>query len=138
MDKASSYKIPSKAEMLKKGELKGKGRKGVLKHMILKHELDHLVTKYAKALGVSQASVMEEMMEVGVARFELNHGFRIAEKRIEFDEKREAVLTEQLNEKSAMIREQKKRDSAKKTNDLAEAHSKKIVHDYSGDGWQSV
>jgi hypothetical protein len=137
MDKASSYKVPSKAELAKKGELKGKGRKGVLKHLILRHDLDRLVSDYAKKLCVSQAKVIEEMIEVGVARFELNHGFRIVEKRIEFNDKRIAVLTEQLNEKEARIREQQKRDSANKTNDIATAYSKQLAHGNS-DEWQSV
>jgi hypothetical protein len=137
MDKASSYKVPSKADLAKNGELKGKGRKGIVKHFVLRYDLDRLVSDYAKKLGVSQAKVLEEMIEVGVARFELNHGFRIVEKRIEFNEKREAILTEQLNEKETIIREQKKRDSAKKTNDLTDSYSKRIVHGNSDD-WQSV
>jgi hypothetical protein len=130
MDK-TSYEIHNKLEK----ELKGKGRKGILKHFILRHDLDRLVTDYAKKLGVSQAKVIEEMIEVGVSRFELNHGFRIAEKRI--DEKREAILTEQLNEKLAMIREDRKRDCAKKSDDIMKAYSKRLAHGES-DEWQSV
>ena len=117
-------------------QIKTKGRKGILKHFILRHDLDKLVTDYAKKLGFSQARVMEEMIELGIAGFEKKYGFRIDQKRI--DEKRDKELTEQLNEKSDRIREQRKRESAKKANDLSEAYSKKIVHDYSGEDWQSV
>ena len=132
MTMSGSYKVPSREE-LEQGR-KGKGRKGVLKHFILRHDLDRLVTEYSKKLGVSQAQVIEEMIVGGVNRFEVNHGFRVGEKR---NEKREESLTEQLNEKIQLQIEQKKRDSAKKSSDLANAYGKKIVHDYNNDDWQT-
>ena len=82
-------------------QIKTKGRKGILKHFILRHDLDKLVTDYAKKLGFSQARVIEEMIELGIAGFEKKYGFRMDEKRI--DEKRDKELTEQLNEKSARL-----------------------------------
>ena len=126
----NSYKIPSKKEL---EQSKGKGRKGILKHFILRHDLDKLVTEYSKKLGVSQASILEEMILVGVNKFEQNHGFRVAEK---LSGKRTEDLTEQLNEKLELLMEQKRKDASKKANDIAEAYSKKIVHDCDGDEWQ--
>jgi regulator of PEP synthase PpsR (kinase-PPPase family) len=126
----NSYKIPSKKEL---EQSKGKGRKGILKHFILRHDLDKLVTEYSKKLGVSQASILEEMILVGVNKFEQNHGFRVAEK---LSGKRTEDLTEQLNEKLELLLEEKKKNASKKANDIAEAYSKKIVHDYDGDEWQ--
>jgi hypothetical protein len=124
-----SYIIPSKDELKQNKE---KGRKGVLKHFILRHDLDSLVTDYAKKLGCPQAKVMEEMILVGVNKFEENHGFRIGK----VSDKREKELTEQLNEKIELAMEQKRKDASKKANDIADAYSKQIVHGNSDD-WQS-
>jgi hypothetical protein len=126
-------RVPTKKELMP--EKKTRGRKGVLKHFILRHDLDQLVSDYAKKLGISQAQVMEEMILVGVSRFEINHGFRIAEKRI--DEKREAILTQQLNEKYSLILEQKKKDRARKAKDIEEAYSKRLAHG-TDDDWQKA
>ena len=124
----STYRVPSKDELKQ-----SKGRKGILKHFILRHDLDKLVTEYSKKLGVSQASILEEMILVGVNKFEQNHGFRVAEK---LSGKRTEDLTEQLNEKLELLMEQKRKDASKKANDIAEAYSKSIVHGNSDD-WQS-
>ena len=131
------YKMDKPLPMYKDDlqQRKTKGRKGILKHFILRHDLDKLVTDYAKKLGFSQARVIEEMIELGIVGFEKKYGFRIVEKSIDY--KRDSDLTEEINEKEARIREQRQRESAKKANDLAEAHSKRIIHDYSGEDWQS-
>jgi hypothetical protein len=112
---------------------KSKGRRGVQKHFILRHDLDHLVTEYARKLGVSQAQVIEEMMLIGVSKFEINHGFRVGEKS---DGQRIGDLTEQLNEKVELILEQKRRETAKKSNSLTEAYSRWLAHGNSDD-WQT-
>jgi len=127
----STYRVPSKEELK---QSKGKGRKGILKHFILRHDLDRLVTEYSRKLGWSQARVIEEMMLIGVSKFEVNHGFRVAEK---LSEKRTEDLTEQLNEKIELLMEQKRKDASKRANDIADAFSKSIAHGNSDD-WQSV
>ena len=129
MDK-TSYKIPTEKEMK---QSKGRGRKGIQKHFVLRHDLDTLVCEYSKKLGISQAQVIEEMMLIGVSKFEENHGFRVGKQ----SEKRTEDLTEQLNKRTELIMEQKRKEASKKANDLAEAYSKKIVHDYNNDDWQT-
>jgi hypothetical protein len=129
MDK--TYKIPSKQEL--EQTRKSKGRKGIQKHLILRHDLDSLICEYSKKLGVPQSQVIEEMIVGGVNRFEVNHGFKIGDKR---NEKREESLTAQLNERTDLLMEQKRKEAAKKANDLAEAYSKKIAHG-NDDNWQS-
>jgi regulator of PEP synthase PpsR (kinase-PPPase family) len=129
MDK--TYKIPSKQEL---EQSKGKGRKGIQKHLILRHDLDSLVTEYAKKLGISQSQVIEEMIVGGINRFEVNHGFKIAEKQ---GEKRTEDLTKQLNERVEREMERKKKEASAKSKALEEAYGKKICHDYSNDEqWQ--
>jgi len=125
----STYRVPSKKEL----QSKGRGKKGVQKHIILRHELDNLVTEYAKKLGWSQAKVLEEMIVHGVDDFEKNHNFKVAEKN---NDRRDESLTEQLNEKIELILEKKRKDASKKANDLSDAYSKSIVHGNSDD-WQT-
>ena len=93
--------------------------------------------EYAKKLDVSQASVMSELMMVGIKRFEEIHGFRITENKYgENKEKNIESLTEQLNEKYKLMIEEKKANASKRANDLSDAYSRQIAHGNSYD-WQS-
>ncbi len=133
MDKVS-YKVPSKEDLKKRSR---KAIKGIRKHLVLNRELDNLVCEYARKLDVSQASVMSELMMVGIKRFEEIHGYRITENKYgENKEKNIESLTEQLNEKYKLMIEEKKANASKRTNDLSDAYSRQIAHGNS-DEWQS-
>jgi hypothetical protein len=125
-------RIPTKAELK---EEKSKGRKGITKHFVLDWRKDKLVSEYAKKLDVPQAVVMNEMMEVGIYRFELNHGFRLKEKSLA--EEKESMTTAFSNEHIRLVLEEKRRKAGQKSKDIEEAYSKQLAHGTDGD-WRNV
>jgi len=125
-----------KPRKLTKEELqnrKGKGR-GIQKHIIVKPEIDQLISEYSKRLGCSEAKVIEELLLVGVRGFEQNHNFGVTEKN---SNERTESLTEQLNRKAMLIMEKRKLESAKKNSDMADSYSRQLAHNYDDYGWQS-
>jgi hypothetical protein len=125
-------RIPTKAELKQE---KSKGRKGITKHFVLDWRKDKLVSEYAKKLDVPQAVVMNEMMEVGIYRFEVNHGFRLKEKSLA--EEKERMTTAFSNEQIRLILEEKRRKAGQKSKEIEDAYSRSIAHGNSDD-WQTV
>jgi hypothetical protein len=115
----------------------GKAVSGIRKHFVLNRELDTLVCEYSKKLGWSQAKVMESLMLVGIKRFEEINGFSFMEKKYgENKEQSIQSLTQELNDKYALLIAEKKTNAAKRANDIADAFSKRVAH--SNDDWEAV